>query len=205
MTKLRRRERPVKTKKNKLSGIVLHHNVVWERKVLQIWHNLLGFCESFVLHDHVLFMFGTCLASPRVICNGSKVEDTTFSSTSSLTIPSHIIPNIFPKMSKVWYQLVPLISVPRFAPMLELLPWNPDNSQNPATKINSLIGGKFKIIYAKKGFTFSWRKTWSGSNRCSCIEFLTNSASTMMRRGSCCLAKAAWTSISQYQLVHFQW
>lgn len=55
-----------------------------------------------------LFMFGSCLASPRVICNCSKVEDTTFSSTSSLTIPSHIIPNIFPKMSKDVQSMVPI-------------------------------------------------------------------------------------------------
>lgn len=62
--------------------------------------------------------------------------------------PSH------PKMSKVWYQLVPLISVPRFAPMLELLPWNPDNSQNPATKSTVWLEANSKSSMQRKDSRF---------------------------------------------------
>ena len=59
-----------------------------------------------------------------------------------------------PKMSKVWYQLVPLISVPRFAPMLELLPWNPDNSQNPATKSTVWLEANSKSSMQRKDSRF---------------------------------------------------
>ena len=160
MIKLRRRERRVKTKKtsyHQAIGICPAPQRSMGTESLANMAQPARCLSRLCFNDHVLFMFGSCLASPRVICNGSKVEDTTFSSTSSLTIPSHIIPNIFqrcPKMSKVWYQLVPLISVPRFAPMLELLPWNPDNSQNPATKSTVWLEANSKSSMQRKDSRF---------------------------------------------------